>query len=268
MNALEMRKAVLFHLNRSQSPRFNNDRITTALQIAEEDKISQTADRYKLAIRKQSSDSLEVVQKIKDELQTIVKITPIVIDASREFPLPNDYYYDMGLEVLINDVWKNVFPTSTNEKLGGSENIYERASLTDMYYNIFDGKGHLYNGEEGVNTYVTARMTYVRKIKPVFIDDEINAIPQNTPDLVVNSTYGVFTGSLTYNGVTYVKNESFVAVVGFLQFTGSGTALLIRNSELSYQSHKSLSKKAAASLAGVVENFDKNRFLEDKLQEE
>lgn len=262
-----MRAYVRQLINRPNSPRHDNERISFALTFAEEDKISQTCDYHRLA-RREGKITIEVIQKVKDQLQSIIKTSPIVIDASKQFALPPDYYYDLGFEVLYNGNWVNVTPTTVNQTLGGRENIYERATIEEMEYNVFSNTGFLINGETtNLSNITQGRMTYVRKTQGIFIDDKANLVPPAT-DLPIGNEYGVDSGTVTYNGTVYTKNQSFIIITGFLQFTGTGNVLLVKSSELDYQAHKDLCKAGAKILADTVENFEKGKNLEVELMKE
>ncbi len=132
MNVIEMIEGLDFYLDRVNSSRFTNPIRTRALNISTNDIIE---DRYD-NIRKNKTYSFEVIQRVRDELYTIVKTTAAMTPTGNSYPTAQitaqapDYKYGLTVKCLItgNNYWAVPCPLDREPTI--DLDPYERPKIT------------------------------------------------------------------------------------------------------------------------------------------
>lgn len=254
MNIIEMHTRLEYYVDKSKSPRFLSDfHYDQSLNIAQ-DKIIQ--DKYD-NIKQHKMYGFQVVQKVRDDLRTIIKTVPIV-PVGNVLAYPADYLYEVALAVTIDGVEYSSTSVAYNRVNIQNDNTFTE-EIKEEPTHIEDQNGiKVMFGTAG--TFTTANLSYL-SIPPVMSKGLID-ITQGPTALVIGQTYYVTVGTVTHNAVVYTVGQSFVAVNTVL--TGTGTVIFIVNCILSVSCHEELCKQAAQILIGSVEGWNQSKFLNNE----
>jgi len=255
MNAWIMLNRVKNHLNRTRSPRQSEERISWALTTAMWRYINDRVDNIKKSVREKTY-SFEMVQRVKDELQSLVLKGSVPIDPDGKILLPPSYYYEVGLRVQINGVWRNSTPTDVGEWTNSERNVYQRPTIEHPRHIIYQGEVEVKWGGELITLGSLTEFWYLFAPPDIYVS-EISLT--NADTLLVGKMYAVDSGSVVYGGTTYVEGDSF-QTGALTSFTGTGTVRLVVNCLLPFQAHEEIVLWASELLAETVENFNRQQM--------
>ena len=258
-NIIAIKNRVLFHMDRSRSPRYTNEDISAAIQTAASDFVM---DRYDNIKKLEKNYAFETMQRVRDELRTIVSKVLITPNSSRVGVLSTNYMFDVGVRQQINGLWKNSVPKAIGERLGGERNVYFRP--TEEYPTHEQIKNEIFcYPAEGVLSSI--EMHYIEDYPLPLITDTV--IASGIGVLTQGVTYHVEGNSIAYDGTTYQPTDTFTAGAN-LSFTGTGTVRVIVDVPLPAASHEEIAKRGASILSGIVENFNRNQLKENEIQKQ
>src|SRR5690348_8513204 len=143
MNILEMLVRVEQLTDRTRSARFKDvDKIN-----AINDAILRIVKDRVAPIKVARKYSIQSVQRVKDELYTLIPDAVTGATVSGSVPYPDDYFYYLLLYVTINGVRQRARPTTYNELSVLEINPFKKPTVVKPYYNEFvDGLRLHYGG--------------------------------------------------------------------------------------------------------------------------
>lgn len=250
-----MIRTVQLLLNTTRSPRYDIDlHIVPALNMAQESYIQDMYDDLK---RKKRPYSFETFQRIKSSLRTIVVTEKPLVITGTLAKLPDDYRYDVGLNIVISGRKKRYSVNTTfNEDGPASQNAFDRPSVLEPK--------HLEHGEYievkfggGLETLDEAYLDYVKN--PSEMEVVSPALVQSSSQLAVDKRYWVLQGSVVFNSKTYTR-DMLIEPSAAATFTGTGVLREIVDCELPENTHQEICNIAAALLSGTVENYERNKL--------
>lgn len=234
-----MHKRIDFHLDKVRSARLDPDlHKDQSLNISQEKMFSTLVDTFQLK------------EYIRDELKPLVKNDAPVTFVGSIIAFPSDYRHLIGLAVWIDGV-KVDWPVqqSYDEKSQSFDNSFASPQDDEPNYIESDGGLNVYTAGGSITQ---ATMDYIRAPKTIYYSQ---TFLNNTATLVVGTMYYVQTGSVVYNSVTYNQGDTFVAVIGFTSFTGTGTLAAIQNCELGPTCQEEICKIASAIISGTLDDY-------------
>ena len=258
-NIIAIKNRILFHMDRTRSPRYTNEVISYAIQTAVDDFIKDRYDNIKDA---EARYAFETVQRVRDEIRTVVEITLLTPTVLKQADLPPDYMYDVGVKQLINNVWRNSTPKTLSERLGGERNMYFRSTSEYPSHEQIGSKLRCYTN---TGSLTSIELYYISKYELPYIYDGTIASGVNV--LTDGYTYHVETDAISYNGTDYQVTDTFTAS-GTLTFTGAGVVRRIIEVPLPEATHEELARRSAAILSGIVENFNRNEIKEREIKKQ
>ncbi|MFH0866523.1 MAG: hypothetical protein V1904_10015 [Bacteroidota bacterium] len=152
MNIIQHAEGLDAYIDRVNSPRFSNLLRVRFINAAIGDIME---DRYS-NIRNRKGYSFETIQRVRDELYTLVKIKSPMTATGNAYPIaqfPTDYKYGLVMKVLINSVEYWALPYMYNMKPVMNLDPFERPKLDypSRVYFMQDATGFtLYFGTTGV----------------------------------------------------------------------------------------------------------------------
>lgn len=266
MNAIEVYNSVQLYIDRSKGARYYFQEINKAVNDAMKmhiDDITDTANQNKLS-------GLDRFQVYRDELYTLMKSNvsvPSVIGLYNTDVLvnhinyPADYRAFAALSVTIDGNTTYGRETSYNERGPMLECSFRKPTNNKIYF-LEDSTGiKVYRGITG--TASTSSLDYVKQPAEFNMGNELNLIDAGVGVLTINTSYTAFEDSV-YNGIVYPSGTVF-STNGVLTDLTSGQVILtslLTTIELPAKTHPDIAKRAAAILAGVVEDFQSSAFAE------
>lgn len=257
MNVISMHDRIQFYCDKMLSPRFQSDfHYDQSLNIAQ-DKIIQ--DKYD-NIKQHKMYGFQVVQKVRDDLRTIVKTVPLV-PTGNLLAYPSDYLYELALAVTINGVEYSSTSTAYNRVNVLDENSFTQQTVEHPTH-IEDVNGiTVMFGTSG--TFTAANLSYL-SIAPPISKGLVNITASPTA-LTLGKTYYVTVGTVTVNSVNYSVGQEFLANVTTVM-TGTGTVIEIANCVLPISCHEELCRYASSLLIGTVEGYPQSKFLKSEAE--
>ncbi|MFY8248213.1 MAG: hypothetical protein ACOVJ5_00750 [Gloeomargaritales cyanobacterium] len=266
MNAIEVYNSVQLYIDRSKGARYYFQEINKAVNDAIKmhiDDITDTANQNKLS-------GLDRFQVFRDELYTLMKanssvptlIGPYNSDVLvNHIDFPADYRAFAALSVTIDGNTTYGRETTYNERGPMLECSFRKPTNNKVYF-LEDSTGlKIYRGVTG--TASSSSLDYVKQPVEFNMGNELNLIDAGVGVLSLSTSYTAFEDS-EYNGIIYPSGTVF-STNGVLADLTSGqvilTSLLV-TIELPAKTHPDIAKRAAAILAGVVEDFQSSAFAE------
>lgn len=246
---------VEFYIDKVSAPRFSVPKhYLPALNIAIDRYIKDRYDNIHL----NKPYSFQVLERIRDELRTIVKnITAAPVGNLIAFPV--DYMHAVSLQVIINGI-KVPSRASTYSELGVIEENSFEVPTPDEPVHLEDQTGITVRFG-GIGIFSSYDLGYIRKPATVF--KSTITLSQGPLVLTIGSRYYVITGPVIHNAVLYGPGAEFVAVA--TGFTGTGTVVEIVNCDLPDNTHEEICKMAAELIEKTVEDYPKSNALEQEL---
>lgn len=254
MNAIQMIEQVAFLSDRVGSARFNDDQyikaINSAIIMILEDRLDN--------IKKVKRYSFEAVQRVRDELYTLVVPTVTITPTGNTLAYPADYNYFLKLECLISGVTSTARATSYNESGFLGKNPFKKPSATKPYFDQNKDGFVIYRGTTG--TFTSAALDYIKNPDSVSIGNETDKISAGANVLVAASVYIVYEEAV-HNGVTYLPGATFTAANTALT---SGIVILnsvITSCNLPVKIHQEVARLASAVMNGTIDAYQKKQDL-------
>lgn len=277
MNLVQQIERVRFWIDRTNSPRYDvNVHIIPALQSAEMAIVNDRYDNIKKMSSGQQAYSFQALQRVKDELYTIVKKTTYLAatgDYISYNQYPNDYQYILDVYARITNL---DFPTPPGQLYPTEPTTYDVLKTLErdpfnrpklkypsrVAYIEGDQKLTFYWGDNN-GALQDVFFYYLSYPTPVRYGTERNSTYIFTAD---TNVYAVIT--TVYNSITYLPGDPIFIDISVSNAITSG--LVVEgcvDSELPQTIHEEVCKKAAGNLGGIVENFTKQSMLEQKAME-
>lgn len=260
MNIIQMFNAVSFLNDRVASARFSDDMyiraINSAITMVMEDRLDN--------IKKPKRYSFEAVQRVRDELYTLVPATLTIAPTGNNLAYPSDYNYFLKLQCTIDGLTNYARPTSYNESGPLLENPWKKPSNIKPYFDQNVLGFTILRGATG--TFTAGLLDYIKNPDVVSIGKETDKINPGASVLVIGQTYIVYEQAV-HNGVTYTEGQTFVAVSVVLT---SGIVILnslMVNCNLPAKIHEEVSRTASMVMMGSIEDYNKKIDLKTDNQE-
>lgn len=273
MNAAEMHLDFKEYIDEFTTGDVDEVAINRFLRWAVEDIVDE---RFGPEDSRKRYKGLEKTQKVKSDLRTLlVKDSAVAGNltvSSNICTYPSDYRYMARVSALLRnpkvtiDVWRYGLRPATQNYLSGnldSELLNKSLYYEPVYSENADGI-EIYAGQYK-QTDVTVQDVELRYIKNPVAPVK-SASFTSSQVMVVGQLIHVDSGSVVYNSVTYNALETFTVVIGFTQFTGSGTASVIVNTDLPNQVHLEVVRRAAMIYEGIMlEREERGSIAEDEM---
>lgn len=196
--------------------------------------------------------NFESVMRVRNELSSIVRSdVAIAFDVYGMAPKPSDFMYILGLRVDINGRRCHCEPMDLNEYGPHLKNSLVRPTaaipkwIEDSSINVKFGGGSAILASMGY-------ISYIKKPSLVSSGSEIDS----TGAVDNAREYMVLSGTITYDGLSYSVDQTFVGSAT-TAFTGSGTIAMMNNTDLGFHLHEEVCRRASVILMGNVENSTK-----------
>ncbi len=249
-----------FWIDRVRAPRFNiTDHYVPALNIAMKDFIN---DRYDNLKDPNGKVTFEAIERVRDELYTLIKEANLVPTLSVITTQPADYMYEIGMRVNIDGVLYTSRQLTYNELDDvelGSNAFTAPAKKEGSVYHVKTSIGfrHIY-GVPGTTGMQLARLRYL--MQPPEIVRSETVLQGGGNILTIGQLYLVLPGgTVTNNGNTFQPGQYFVAqaqnIVGF------GSVVLIVDCILPVNTHEEICKRAANILTNTIDDYTKMQTL-------
>ena len=252
MNVVELHDRTDFWVDRTKSARFSAKQRDDALNIAQDDLVK---DRYD-NIKNVTGYSFQSVQRLRDELRTLIPAPAILTPVNNIITIPSDYRHEIMLRVTINGKERGSEPTDYDEFNTIENNPFEKSEINFPKHLEQGNTIELFFGSFG--TFTQARLFYLKQPADI-LNDVLNVITAGVGVLTIGATYFVNVGPITHNAVTFQTGATFTAVNA--DFVGPGTVYLIVNSELPVNMHEELAKTAGAILSDTVADRQRTAAL-------
>jgi len=253
MNILQMFNLVAFFNDREQSARFPDESYIKAINSAIIKVVEDRLDN----IKSPKKYSFESVQRVRDELYTLVPPTLTIVPVGDTIPYPADYNYFLKLECTIDGETHYSKPTSYGESGTLSENPFKAPSAVKTYFDQNVNGFYVYRGG---TSFTAGLLDYIKHPDAVSVGNESNQIVAGASVLTIGTTYIVYEDAV-HNGVSYVMGDTFVAVSVILT---SGIVILnslMVSCDLPKKIHEEVCRVASAIMNGSVSDFEKTMAL-------
>lgn len=253
-NIVEMHVDIDRQIDFVNNPRFPSRDYDRAINLSIDEIINDRYDNIK-RVKQYSFDS---IQRVKDELRTLVT-TDTIVPAGDVIALPAGYKHALLLLVTLDGVQLAARAISFDELNGILNNIYTQPDADSPVFTEDENGLTVYHG---TSTFSTSDLTYLKEPARVTrgkARDEINA---GTGVLTSAQDYIVIEDSTVHNSVSYERGEVFTAANNDLD---SGKVVLRSNTidtDLPDTLHKEIVEKAAARMEGWVDEFNSKQSLE------
>lgn len=258
-NAAQMCDALDELIDRVKNPRLNDAQRSLYLQFAQGEIIDRRYDPIKTP---QDQTSFESVQRVKDDLSAIVKEATGLTPTSNTLDLPADYLHLLQMDAVIDGDKKygieaisfDELPTTFKNPFTAISPDYPRWTQSSTGIKIRCGFG----------VVSSIDLTYLRI--PAAISKGTTSYT-NAQTFTNGDILYVDSGTVTYNSIVYTTGQTFTIAIGTgLVFTGSGTAVILINCELSAGLHDEIIRTAAAIANGVFEDYNKQKMYQAEAQ--
>jgi hypothetical protein len=255
MNTPQLCDRIYFHLDRQRSNRYKRFTLVDGLNVAVDAFIKGRYDNIKLIV----PYSFERVERVREELATLVTGPTFIAPAGANILVPGDFQYEILMYATINGI-RTLSQTKTYSESDLSDNAFTEPSDS---YPIHRRTSTGYNFEWGGGTFTQAELWYLKQQRIlVFEDAKISA---GAVVLINGQSYYVNNLTITQNGTPYFAGQTFVAVG--TAFVGPGTVSLYVDTDMPLTSQEEIAKKAADTIAGISENYRKAQLLSGKVAE-
>lgn len=250
MNAPEFEKSVYLWLDRVKSHRYQRSHMTRAINIAIDDFIK---DRYD-NIKRETGYSFEMVERIRQELNTLVKSVTLPA-INNTIITPPDFQYELVTYAI------TASGRYLCDSIGYNEQDRERNAFTkgtnEYPYMIRTATGYEFKTKTPI---ISAEVHYLKNQQEIIFGDNKQFAGSN---LILGQQYYV-EGANIVNGAVVHQPDTFFTATNVL-FTGAGSVTFFVNTDVPSTSHNEIVKRASAILAGTGENFNKAGLIENNI---
>jgi hypothetical protein len=254
MNAIQQLTAISILNDREGSARFLDEQYMYAINAA----IGMIIDDRTDNIKKPKRYSFESVQRVRDELYTLVPPTVSIAPVGNILAYPADYNHFLKLQCTIDGVTKYSRPTNYNESGPLLENPWKKPSNTKTYFEQNVSGFNILRGATG--TFTAGLLDYIKIPDTVSIGNDSNKINPGASVLVPGQVYVAYEDAV-HAGATYVVGTVFTASVVSLT---SGIVILnsvVVNCNLPVKLHEEVNRLASAIMNGTIEDLSKKQDL-------
>lgn len=259
MNIIQLMDMAGFLNDRQRSARFEDDQYMKAINSA----IGLILEDRLFNIKTQKSYSFESVQRVRDELYTLIPPTVVSVPVENVVSTPTDYNYYLRLVCTIDGVNTIARATSYNEYPLLNSNPFEKPKTTRPYFDQNSLGFNVVFGNSG--NFTSAALDYVKNPAIVTIGKETDKIEAGTT-LTIGISYIVYEEAVS-NGITYVAGDIFTATVVTLD---SGVVIptsVIVNCDFPVKLHQEVARQSSAIMNSSVSDYDaKQSLLQDNNQ--
>lgn len=256
MNTPKMHDRVYLWIDRVGSKRYKRQSVTDAINVACNWFVK---DRYD-NIKKETGYSFELVERIRQELYTLIVETNIVPTGVRILT-PASFVYELVTFVTIN-----------GQRIPSQARTYNENDLHNNSFMMPDAEHPLHRrsslGYEydfgGSGSFTNVQLFFLRRQVDVIFGNIKTAAGAGT--LILGQNYYVEDAAIVSNGITYQPDDTFVATS--TAFTGTGNVTRFVNCDLPETAHEEVCGYAAAFLSGQHENFNKAMWTEKRLEQQ
>jgi hypothetical protein len=204
MNAIQQLTAISILNDRESSARFLDEQYMYAINSA----IGMTIDDRIDNIKKPKRYSFESVQRVRDELYTLVPPTLSITPTGNTLAYPSDYNHFLKLQCTIDGVTLYSRPTNYNESGPLLENPWKKPSNTKTYFDQNESGFTILRGATG--SFTTGLLDYIKIPDTVSIGQESDKITAGALVLTAGVSYIVYEDAV-HVGATYVTGTVFTA---------------------------------------------------------
>lgn len=251
MNIFEMHERVDFWADTIKSPRYSNSQRNNALNIAIDSFVKDRYDNIKKGYR--SGYSFEMIERVKEELYTIMTIDYPALIVRNQTPTPPNFLYHIVTFVEVNGSRVLSVP-KTYEENDLHQNSFTKPSLSQPIHRRTP-TGFQY--DVGTTSINRAFISYLQN--PAIMKWKENAISASPSALFPGKSYIVISGTVSHGLVNYSPDDVFTAVT--TGFTGSGIVNEVVNCNLPTHTHEEICKIATSVLLGTFENYNKSEKI-------
>lgn len=253
MNIVQLEDRMMQWIDRARSARFTNTEKDNAVNTA----IDQFFyDRYD-NIKQHKFYSFELIQRVRDDLRTLVKTAPLV-PTGNLVTYPIDYKHELSFDTIVNGIQKSSRMVSYDEYRIIKSNSFQEPTIE--YPVHFEDQNGINVDFGPTGTFTSSILTYLIAPTLVFVSDV--PITAGPTALTIGLTYYVTIGTVTHNAIVYTVGQTFVAVSTVL--TGTGTVINIVNTNLPDSTHEEIAKLASSIIIGEVSDYTKSKFTEQE----
>ena len=200
--------------------------------------------------------SVQSVQRVRDELYTLIPAPATGSPSSDVVPFPANYKSYLLLYVNVGSNKVYCQPVSYNAEGDFQQDPFGKPSDEELYYNERATGLRVFHGSTALGTY---ELWYIKNPNVISIGEERDKIVAGGT-LTTSVVYYAYDESV-YAGTTYYPGE---AITGTGAALTSGTVIIntkIISSELPSALQDEVCNVAAAILAGTMEDYNKKQSL-------
>lgn len=261
MNIIQQHERTRFYMDQVRSPRYLPETLNEALNVATLSIINDRYDNIK-KMRRAKNYSFQAVQRVRDELYTIVKNSGAIVAAGNYLPIasyPTDYKYMLQSWATIDGTEYRCSPTSYDEDL---DYAFKRPQISEpeRVYWIESNLGvEILFGDSG--TLASGRFWYI-SIPATVAHGIIRTAAYVYP---ANTTAICYTSTCVINAVTYTIGQT-ITVLAAQTLTAGQAVDGYTNSDLPDTLHDEICRRAAEQLSGTAENYNKMQVLDRNVE--
>lgn len=254
LNAIQLRTTIDGLIDRINSPRYLDSEYYEAINLATGMIFEDRVDNIKI----KKGYSFESVQRVRDELYTLIK-NSAGIPVADIIPYPSDYNYAIDVELTVGSVSQSARAISYNQKTIIQRNPFKQPSPEQTFY-IEQSTGLLAKYAGG--TFSQYNLWYLKNPATVSIGTQSDKIVGTNiaGQLTIGTTYITYDQAV-HNGVTYYPGDIFVAANTTLV---SGIVIpnsVIVNSDMPDKILPEICRLAGAILSGTAADYNKKQDL-------
>lgn len=242
MNANQMHQLFRQEADEIETDDINWSEIDRLLALAIDDTIQ---DRYNnIFVNKKYS--VQSALRVMQELSALTKENNSYVITGNDVPIPVDNYFPLAIQVTINGK-KDYCDFVSFDFIKGNKNnpfrkpsaIHPKAVIMGSVIRIYPGTGNTLSLTAG-----TSNLFYIKR--PTYPENNETVQYTSASSLTTGWKMYVWSGSVTYNSGTYTVGQTFIVVTGIPSFTGSGICIKIIDTDVNWQLHDEIVRKAVA----------------------
>ena len=262
MNIIQIHEKVRFFIDHVNSPRYSLSHYDQAIRTAINDILEDRYDNIKNAKKEYW---FQAVQRIRDELYTLVNVSGDIAASGAYLPIasyPSGYRYLLNSYATISSTEYTTTPLSYDEEGVIDRNPYKRPQLTYpiRVYHIESALGLKIVWGSSV-TLQTVKISYIKDPAEVSSGTEYRY-----DDGVFPGSYTVIAVETTKvtGGSIYQPGESF-AMTGASTLDYGSVVYNYTNTDLPSKLHEEIAKRASSILPKIVENYNKGMMMDKEV---
>jgi hypothetical protein len=253
-NIIQMHDDINRQIDFVNNPRFPSRDYDRAINLSIEEFVNDRYDNVKV-VKGYSFDS---VQRVKDELRTLVT-TSTIVPVSDIVAIPATYKHFLQMLVTLDGIQTAVKSVSFDEISGYLNNTYTKPDADSPVITEDENGFKVYHGS---STLTSSDLTFLKTPAEVTSGLERQKISAGSGVLTAAATYIVIVDGTTHNSTSYERGETFAAANTNLT---TGKVVLRTNTidtDLPDTAHKEIVNRAAAIMEGWIDEFGSKQSLE------